>query len=1613
MKDRFCRTGLPAVLSFCASAATILFCSPGVCQQLPQGKPIQLAQIRTAPSSVPQKELLNVFLPAPRDYKQHLSRAITALEEDRFSEAVSELGRLLERLDTDRPDAGDDAGDFFVGPHNEAGTRTSLRAEAQRLLGSMPAKGRREYELQFGAEARMLLDESLNKGDIDKLMEVTRKFFHTKAGYEATILLGRHHFDYGRPLAGALCLKRLAETPVAAAEYDPELSMLLATCWLCADMPERARQMLVQWKQRHPRATVRVGAEEIRLFEKDDNALAWLEQAIGTRRKPTSNGEDQWVMYRGNPQRNARSDGCVPLMNYRWFVPLAVDPEDEQNVEQLRQRYVDQRLPALPAFQPVVVGDTVLIRSPWRLYGVDFITGKRLWYYPSLEDQPGQPEAPSPHISSRAPGSPRMQRMHQRIWEDAAFGQISSDGQQVFVIDELGYASINPYTHRIRMMPGGFRQTVPGQPKTTNRLAALDVAQQGKLKWMVPESTDEKESRLAGAFFLGAPLPLGKRLYVLAEIKKEIRLVALDAQTGKLEWSQQLAHVDSRPINRDMTRRLAAASPSFADGVLICPTSAGAIVAVDVSNRSLLWGYQYEQARVSRSHAGVFHVGVYPRQAKQPGEQWADATITIADGRVLATPVESSEMHCLDLVTGKLQWKKSREDALFVGCIDDGKVLLVGKNAVSAVRLADGKPAWKTPSMPLPGGAMPSGRGFLCQHYYYQPTTASEIVKIDVRTGQASKPYKTREVLGNLICHKDAVISQGANRVSSFFQLDSLRGQVTERLDKNPKDAWALARQAELLLHDGRRNEALAVLRRAYQAKPDDEVQTLLVDTLLEALSEDFEGNRQLAAEVESLINRPDQRMAFLRLTAAGLHESGKPREAFEAYMKIADLDGAGRPVQPGTKTRSELENVDRFLRVRRDRWVRTRLAALWKAAGDDDRAEMDAAIRKRFDAAVTADSAKALRRFIGYFAMHNAADEARLQLADRLIAAGDLLAADVLLERLQDSSETSLAAGATARRAGVLETAEHFDEAAALYLRLAQKWGDVKCLNGKTGLQLLDAVPPDSPVGRAVASKTEWPHGKVKVSSDTNRTPGFSSYRRIYPLNVRHNRSAAVPGRSVSLDPMSSAIFVRDGLGRRTVQIPLVASGGRRFYSSNMSLSHGAFRGHLLVLWINYEVIALDTLKSTKGGPKRDLWRHDLSKSVPGSPISRSRVSRKVITNPWMGPRYVAANSAGRPVGALGPLTEDGICFVSGHELICKNPISGETVWIRNDVQSDCDLFGDEEVLIVVPAESVNAMVLRASDGHLLQRVTVPRYDRRWVTVGRNVLTWEEIADNKLELILYDPITSTEVWSREYAAGSKGCPLGDEEIGILQPDGRFELLSLADGEVRIEAKLDPEPEFATAGLGEAYIHLMRSSDQYLLLTHTPVTHTTAGVTITSSPDGTFAPMFHGRVYAFDRQTGEKQWPAPAYIDRYALPLDQPVELPVLTFLRHVRKTERGRPTRMQTDALCIDRRDGRILLKKEGAATQTGTYEVVGDPSKKTVSLLLPSKRYTMQFSDEPRPPEPSAQTGTASSEYMGPGHDPQRVGNAIFRALERGIEPPADVRFRPIAPADDLFPR
>ena len=117
---------------------------------------------------------------------------------------------------------------------------------------------------------------------------------------------------------------------------------------------------------------------------------------------------------------------------------------------------------------------------------------------------------------------------------------------------------------------------------------------------------------------------------------------------------------------------------------------------------------------------------------------------------------------------------------------------------------------------------------------------------------------------------------------------------------------------------------------------------------------------------------------------------------------------------------------------------------------------------------------------------------------------------------------------------------------------------------------------------------------------------------------------------------------------------------------------------------------------------------------------------------------------------------------------------------------------------------------------------------------------------------------------------------VGEEAVGVMEPDGHFVLLELPSGRTIADLKLDADD------LQEIFV--IRSGEQYLLLTHGNVEQ--AGFNrFPAQPLGNLASTTfqRGRLYAIDLQ-GKLMWPKPVEVRNRWYPLGQPEGLPVIVF---------------------------------------------------------------------------------------------------------------------------------
>jgi outer membrane protein assembly factor BamB len=1478
----------------------------------------------------------NVFQWTDRGLMRRLEAAKQLLAQGRFGEAARYLGEIAEAPE-----------DYFVQAVAREPYR-SLKAEAHELIGRLPARGRESYELQYGARARRMLLDAVGAGNSTGLAEVSRRFFHTEAGYEATFLLGIDNLERGSPLTGALTLQRLRQVGPAADRFEPALSLAMASCWLQAGVQDEARRTLAALKKARPTPTVQIAGREVRMFEASSDPVAWLTGVVGPVVQPqAAQVADSWLMFRGNPGRNASVAAGGPLLNTRWRVGVTNDPLIEADLQQFRQRYRDEGVSEASVLHPLAVGNTILMRSVRNLVAVDAETGKRIWEVPVDDRFEAQLDGSSSEFMAQQSVQLPV-GLAQRIWDDVGYGTLSSDGRFVYSLEDLDTA-VGMFLGR-SVFIRGRRVRDPGDAKPFNRLAAHDI-RTGKLKWHLGGAADHYALRLAEVFFLGPPLPLAGRLYVLGERKEEIRLYALAAETGEMLWSQQLGVVE-QPVQRDVVRRLAGATPSYADGILVCPTSAGAVVAVELATRSLLWGFRYGRDADPNGHVNdPMMRRLNMIRGGEPPDGWTDSSITLVDGRVLVSPVESNELYCLNLLDGKLAWKQPRQDDLYLACVEQGKVILAGRHALRALRLADGEEAWPA-KLVLPEGSVPSGRGYLGNRMYYLPLSSAEVLVVDVSQGRAVRSIKSRDnvVPGNLIVHRGRVISQTVDGVESYFQLDALRGLVDKRLAQQPNDAEALALRGEILCDEGRRDEAIETLRRSYRLSADVRTRDLLCESLLDGLREAFAAHCRGADEIERLVNDPHQEATYQRLMAAGYQQMGQWDDALTRYAKLIDMSG-----DP-----SRLESLSRFSAVRRDRWVQTQLLAMRQAMPAETRKKFDAFVARRFAKANEVGSADAWRSFLDHFAPLPDAAAARAKLVDRLIADRRLMAAELQLYPDIEAADPRRAASSVARLAGLLRESKLSRDAAVLYARLAGPLANAVLADGHTGRQAVNALPKDDPVRRAMSSGPAWPSGKVEVRRTSTIREHTSNYGK-YLVRYRDGEGPFFQGTLIQFDQNRPTITCRDGLGGMRWQVSLVDPLRQRMTTANAHAASVKVHGHLMVLSLDGRVVALDTTAPTP----RVLWTEDVSERNASARAPRARVQ--------MAGRFGVNVFQGMPAAAtiipLGPVNDRFVCYQRFRECVAVDPLDGRALWIRREVPTGSAIFGDEQFVVIVPPNQAEALVLSATDGALLERRKLPPAEQWLATDGRHILLLHRGVKG-ISIERYDPWSQRKVWeSRTFSADARICGTGNDSvssgsrmpigsgdvIGVVEPDasvggkgaaGRFVLLSASSGQAVVDAPIGPEPALADA-------FLLNSRNHYVLVVSRQADANAPPIPTQPMPGVSYRPVANGLVYCFDRQ-GKNVWPAPVRVRNQYMLQEQPADLPAVVFacLSYERRFNAG--AQMSCSLLGIDKRSGRVVLQ-EKIPGSTGTFELVGDAEKMALEIRLQQSTVRLRYTDQP----------------------------------------------------------
>ena len=936
---------------------------------------------------------------------------------------------------------------------------------------------------------------------------------------------------------------------------------------------------------------------------------------------------------------------------------------------------------------------------------------------------------------------------------------------------------------------------------------------------------------------------------------------------------------------------------------------------------------------------------------------------------MLVTPAESNHLHCLSLQDGTPLWRVEREKLAYLAGVHAGKAILIGTGQITAIDMRTGKVVDPWP-LPLPSGSLPSGRGYQAGDRYYLPLrkeSKGEVISVDLKNAKIVEHSKSGNgtIPGNLICHRRLVISQNSDWLQSFHQLQPLKADVAQTLSENPRDPVALLRRGEILVDEGNSASAVELFRTAaglFAARADDferqgerashadalasaiYARQWLFQGLLDGIKKDFEAYQDSIPEIETLITGPRERIDYLRVVAAGYDRAGQIDAALDTYFQLVKLSATENPLLSMDSTHS----------VRLRHWVRRRLDAL------QDR--LSASQSERFDQQVLALQREVLgsagieylQSFNFYFGAHPTSAAVKQEMVGRLTAAGERLERIALLEQLANTSDPARQRAAAAQLALLYEELANFGQAAEYFHQLRARWPNEVCWEGKTGAQLFDSLATDSPI-RQRAAKHRWPTGKVLLKQgpavDRARHMGYQPALPVKMLNP--NAPAAGP---VIVDQKQSfRISGMDHFGKVEWSVPLDQDKkeSRMSLMANPGLSCGRTAGPLLVVAVGQQVMAIDTLKARHmGGESPILWRQD---TLPAGSNARAMSLKNVRRNakrPWTD-ESPNQHTPKLQISRIGPITDGGVTFVRHRDLISVDPTTGEVLWTRKGVERESQLFGDQQLIMVLPPGQKEVQVLSAIDGRLLGVREVPAEKDCWTTVGRHILVWRKVAGVAAhwELAFYDPWTQEDVWTHPMSLGTKGQLVGGDAVALFEKTkGRFVVLDLFTGERLVDELLDPDPQLKG-------IYVVRSRDFYMLVTNrgAPYNRSSRQIQIQPIPNGVGSAFISGSIYAFDRLTGKPLWDLPAKVQQWGLPRQQPVDLPVLVFSRRV--TDRSK-NRYHMSFLFMDKRTGRLVVPPGKRSNREYNFEIEGDAEKNIVSVLFKNSTLSLQFTDTPVPP-------------------------------------------------------
>ena len=1419
---------------------------------------------------------------------------------------------------------------------------------AEDKIGALPRKGKKLYQQLYGGQASQLLKKGTSAGDWEAIQEVAQRYFHTDAGAKATYLLGIFALDHGDTLLASRQFQKLVRWN-RHQQWDPWLSLKLAICQMHLGDGLQAKSTLVRLKKRSGNRKLQLGGKTISFFEKEQNSLRWLESIHGlVLQKEIPTAQKEWLLFRGDVNRNGvTSVGSLPGTPAWKFDALSF----QQHFALLNPQLYEEKIPVIrkelnrllkenqeasrltmPCSHPLLIENQLVFRGidgivkrldirSGTLIGETLFNSKSIFAELVESRDPYHFNVDLATENNAALGA----FLDQRAWRDQSAGTISSDGQLLYVLEDLGFLGIpNQYQNML----------TPLAPQTWNRLSAYDF-ETGNLLWQAGGPNDQKQLPLSGHFILGPPLPLNGYLYCLTEYQNEMFLVCLKSIPNqpqpRLVWKQSLL-IPQVALEQNGLRRVAGLSPSYAEGILLCPTASQMLLGFDLHSRRLLWGYQYGSPNSTDSTIvpgfpfGVRGARVSTSLPKK--DRWLDSAPIVSGGKVIFTPQDSGELHCLSLVDGgKLQWKKPRLEGIYVAGVFENCVIVVGRNYIRAYHLNTGNECWNQP-IPIP---LPAGRGYATGTYYHLPLSTGEIATINLEQGvlQARSLGPEGWIPGNLLSINGILVSQSVNQLMGFPALNETEIEMAKQLESNPQHHLALAQRGELLLRQGETEAGLVDLETSLKHQPNRHASSMYIERVLEGLRVDFEQFEPRYHSLENFEITDSQQKRLHNIYADGLIRVQRFVEAFESYLQLAKLN-ASQP-QGNTTSVSVLQTIDSLWSVREQSRIRQKIATLESLSSPSDLSQINRTLKTYAEEVMLNNDPAQLRSFVESFGHLSVADSVRDALLTHLNPKKQAIEMEWLLQKLMNSENEELAGFATARLIDLYLSLDKTSDVGRLVPLLKSRFKQVDCLDGKTGAELA-SIWEDTFDAKATWEQNAkmWPKRRFEATAALHRV----AFQTTYPISHQLPQSEYYRGWTFHLDAQRRYLHAVDPNGKLRWKFDVRRHAGNVYTHLNYSIS--SFN-HILLVQLHDRFLVLDGLQSPSEPVV--LW-----KEVPQrNEVSSSQVQMQIRLG---GIRAVRVLPNGTVISNLSNpqqvvhVHSNRVIYLSGTELRSANLMTGELFWVQKNVDASATFLGDEEFVFVVQNEgSFVVSVYRAIDGEFVTSLSLD-IQGEVLHASHRQIVFKSPAGAHLDITALDTLTGKRNWKQSFPVQSVLSQVCENHlIGVYDPTGQLTVLDLNQGQTLTQMQLRKEKDLGSFG-----IYLMKKDEAYILLT----SRNNNPFARIAFPTGRTAFQPNGPAYGLNVKDQQVTWSL--LLPPLFLGMHQPANVPLLILTRQsLRPGEQNR-----YGVTILDTRNGHIVHQKNSSQHRT-YYQMEVDSIKQEVRLQFYQERVTLKLTSKP----------------------------------------------------------